>query len=83
LVALATSLSVLAAPSSKVGPCTPFPTAGTLQVDVAIIGGGASGSYAAVALKDQGKSVAIIEKNNHLVGGNPLGLLLFPLLVNS
>jgi len=36
--------------------------------DVAIIGGGASGSHAAVILKqDHGKSVVVIEKQDHLV----------------
>ena len=36
--------------------------------DVAIVGGGASGTYAAVRLKDQGKTVALIERDDHLVG---------------
>jgi ribulose 1,5-bisphosphate synthetase/thiazole synthase len=37
--------------------------------DVAVIGGGASGSYAAYVLReDFNKSVAIIEKENILVG---------------
>jgi len=35
--------------------------------DVAIIGGGASGSHAAVWLRDHGYSIALIEKNNRLV----------------
>jgi heterodisulfide reductase subunit A-like polyferredoxin len=38
-----------------------------VEVDVAIIGGGASGSYAAVKLKDMGKSVVLIEREDHLV----------------
>ncbi|KAK6716682.1 hypothetical protein SNK04_007634 [Fusarium graminearum] len=38
------------------------------EVDVAIIGGGATGSYAAVRLReDYGKSVLVIEKENRLV----------------
>lgn len=35
--------------------------------DVVILGGGASGSYAAVRLKDQGKSVIVVEQKDHLV----------------
>lgn len=36
--------------------------------DVAIVGGGASGSYAAVRLReDFGRSVVVIEAKNHLV----------------
>ncbi|KAM0347194.1 hypothetical protein ACHAO7_011293 [Fusarium culmorum] len=39
------------------------------EVDVAIIGGGATGSYAAVRLReDYGKSVLVIEKENRLGG---------------
>ncbi|KAF7720032.1 Beta-cyclopiazonate dehydrogenase [Penicillium ucsense] len=36
--------------------------------DVAIIGGGASGTYAAIRLRDQGKSVILIEKEERLGG---------------
>ena len=39
------------------------------DVDVAIIGGGVSGTYAAVRLYDQQKSIALIEPQDHL-GGN-------------
>lgn len=36
--------------------------------DVAIIGGGASGAYAAVRLRDDyGKSIALVEKQDRLV----------------
>jgi ribulose 1,5-bisphosphate synthetase/thiazole synthase len=35
--------------------------------DVAIVGGGASGTYAAIRLKDKGKTVALIEQKDHLV----------------
>mgnify|MGYP001950205819 CR=1 FL=1 len=35
--------------------------------DVAIIGGGASGSHAAVWLRDHGYSIVLVEKNNRLV----------------
>lgn len=44
--------------------------------DVAIVGGGASGTYAAIRLKDKGKTVALIEQKDHLVsiaGSFPAG----------
>ncbi|KAI2636535.1 FAD/NAD(P)-binding domain-containing protein [Hypomontagnella submonticulosa] len=36
--------------------------------DIAIIGGGATGTYAAINLKDQGKSIVVIERNTRLGG---------------
>lgn len=36
--------------------------------DVVILGGGASGTYAAILLQDLGKSVAVIERNDRLGG---------------
>jgi ribulose 1,5-bisphosphate synthetase/thiazole synthase len=43
------------------------------EVDVAIVGGGATGAYAAVRLReDYGKSVLVIEKQNRLVSPLPL-----------
>lgn len=39
-----------------------------IDVDVAIIGGGASGAYAAVRLReDFGKSIVVVEKEDRLV----------------
>jgi len=41
------------------------------EVDVAIVGGGATGAYAAVRLReDYGKSVLVIEKEDKLVSNN-------------
>jgi UDP-galactopyranose mutase len=40
----------------------------TRNVDVLIVGGGPSGTYAAVSLRDQGKSVIAIEKEGILGG---------------
>ncbi|KAJ9419690.1 hypothetical protein FOXG_19613 [Fusarium oxysporum f. sp. lycopersici 4287] len=41
----------------------------TLEVDVCIIGGGATGAYAAVRLReDYGKEVVVVEKQNRLGG---------------
>jgi succinate dehydrogenase/fumarate reductase flavoprotein subunit len=43
------------------------------EVDVVIVGGGATGAYAAVRLReDYGKSVLVIEKQNRLVSPSPL-----------
>ncbi|KAJ4378451.1 hypothetical protein N0V86_006154 [Didymella sp. IMI 355093] len=39
-----------------------------VDVDVAIIGGGSVGTYAAIQLKDQGKKVIVIEKKGRLGG---------------
>lgn len=39
-----------------------------LERDVCVIGGGASGTYAAVQLQQMGKSVALIEKQSRLGG---------------
>ncbi|MBE3042299.1 NAD(P)/FAD-dependent oxidoreductase, partial [Candidatus Bathyarchaeota archaeon] len=44
------------------------PRGSVLERDVCIIGGGASGTYAAVRLADEGYSVAVIEKEDHLGG---------------
>ena len=61
-----------------------------LERDVAIIGGGAAGTYAALRLRDLGKSVAIIERSGRLgghaetfrdpVSGAPIdiGVVIFP-----
>lgn len=40
----------------------------TLERDVCIVGGGSSGTYAAIQLKDQGYSVAVVERNDYLGG---------------
>ncbi|KAA8649281.1 hypothetical protein EYZ11_007959 [Aspergillus tanneri] len=41
----------------------------TIVRDVCIIGGGSTGTYAAIRLKEQGKSVAVVEQQ-HLLGGH-------------
>lgn len=46
---------------------TKFSLADTIVKDVVVLGGGASGSYAAVRLKDSGKSVIVVEQKNYLV----------------
>ncbi|KAI1911355.1 hypothetical protein LOZ12_003104 [Ophidiomyces ophidiicola] len=39
-----------------------------ITADVCVIGGGSTGTYAGVKLKDEGKSVVIIEQEDHLGG---------------
>ncbi|KAA8642433.1 hypothetical protein EYZ11_005608 [Aspergillus tanneri] len=39
-----------------------------MRRDVVVVGGGASGTYAAIRLKDQGKSVVVVEKTGRLGG---------------
>jgi NADPH-dependent glutamate synthase beta subunit-like oxidoreductase len=46
----------------------------TISRDVAVIGGGASGSHAAVWLRDHEKSVVVIEKADQLVSIDYLDL---------
>jgi len=47
---------------------TAFATSDIIERDVCVIGGGASGTYAAVRLRQNGKSVALIEKEDRLGG---------------
>ncbi|PKS05180.1 hypothetical protein jhhlp_008548 [Lomentospora prolificans] len=57
------SASAVHAQSDKHGP-----KPRVLERDVCIIGGGSSGTFAAVRLTDEGHSVAVIEKQDHLGG---------------
>lgn len=67
------ALSTLAGVSAKTcaqraSTSTSKSTSETIDVDVAIIGGGATGAYAAVRLRDDyQKAVLVIEKENRLV----------------
>ncbi|KAI8949444.1 FAD/NAD(P)-binding domain-containing protein [Xylaria longipes] len=45
-----------------------FSAADTIQRDIAIVGGGSSGTHAAIRLKDAGKTVVVIEKQAQLGG---------------
>ena len=40
---------------------------GVINRDVAIVGGGASGAHAAVKLRDMGKTIVLVEKDEKLV----------------
>lgn len=60
--------SVLSASNSSLfSPCSYAPE-DILIKDVVVIGGGASGTYGAIALKDTGRSVAVVEKKPHFGG---------------
>lgn len=62
---LAGFLSILAL---ELYPCLGQSSTDTIDVDVAIVGGGAAGSYAAVRLReDFNKTVVVIEKAARLV----------------
>ncbi|KAL4985084.1 hypothetical protein BDW68DRAFT_5368 [Aspergillus falconensis] len=73
-----TSLRVLASVLLGLASALPNPGNGkgnlptgdddTITRDFAIIGGGASGTFAAVRLREQGKSVVLIERDGHLGG---------------
>lgn len=47
---------------------TSFPPSDIIERDVVVIGGGSSGAYTAVRLRDSGKSVIIVEKKGFLGG---------------
>ncbi|KAF2123053.1 hypothetical protein BDV96DRAFT_561900 [Lophiotrema nucula] len=47
---------------------TLFSPSNTIERDVAVVGGGASGTYAAVQLHDLNKTIVLIERDDHLSG---------------
>lgn len=52
-----------------------FAPADIIERDVAIIGGGASGTYAAVRLReDHNVSIVVVEKEDHLVSRSGTGI---------
>ncbi|KAG8529124.1 uncharacterized protein KY384_005759 [Bacidia gigantensis] len=72
LLFLATCLATLP-PLTHAAPAVSFDTASyspsfIIKRDVVVLGGGASGTYAAIALRDRKKSVAVIEKQDYLGG---------------
>ncbi len=64
-VFLTSQAAALPSPSINTADYGP---ASIIRRDVCIIGGGSSGTYAAIGLRDQGKSVAVIEKQSVLGG---------------
>lgn len=59
--------TVAAASAQSLNPSA-YAACDIIERDVAIIGGGSSGTYGAVRLRDHGQSVVLIEKNNVLGG---------------
>ncbi|EED21091.1 conserved hypothetical protein [Talaromyces stipitatus ATCC 10500] len=53
--------------SSLFDPCSHAPE-DVMVRDIVVIGGGTSGTYGAIGLKDMGRSVAVVEKNPHFGG---------------
>lgn len=53
--------------ASQFDPCS-YAATDVLVRDVVVIGGGASGTYGAIALKDAGQSVAVVEKQGNFGG---------------
>lgn len=64
LLTLALCFSFIAAKSKE----SDFKKDDVITVDVAVIGGGSTGTYAAVKLRDAGKSIVVIERDDHLGG---------------
>ena len=60
-------LALATTPSQSFGNTT-YKSSSLISRDVCIIGGGSSGTYAAIALRDQQKSVAVIEVQSVLGG---------------
>lgn len=56
------------AQTAHVRPHWPIDRPSTLERDVVVIGGGAAGTHAAVRLQQEGKSVALLERNDRLGG---------------
>lgn len=68
-ILLSVSLTIQAAafPSPSINTADYGPSS-IIRRDVCVIGGGSSGTYAAIGLRDKGKSVAVIEKQGVLGG---------------
>ncbi|KAI4863966.1 FAD/NAD(P)-binding domain-containing protein [Hypoxylon rubiginosum] len=64
-IGISLSLAVSALASKCAAQCH---NAEVITRDVAIIGGGATGTYAAINLKDAGKSIVVVEKKGELGG---------------
>lgn len=66
---VASAVSALAAPSTNTKfDTSKFKADDIIRRDVAVVGGGSGGTYSAISLKDEGKSVIVIEKKNRLGG---------------
>jgi heterodisulfide reductase subunit A-like polyferredoxin len=66
-VGLVGASELSASNSSQSNPCS-YAAEDVLVRDVVVIGGGASGTYGAIALKDMGRSVVVVEKESRFGG---------------
>ncbi|KAM0805647.1 flavin-containing superfamily amine oxidase-like protein [Usnea florida] len=67
LLLLSLSALIRASPSASIDESA-YSSSSIIRRDVCIIGGGSSGTYAAIGLRDKGKSVAVIEAQGVLGG---------------
>ncbi|KAK4959989.1 hypothetical protein LTR10_002878 [Elasticomyces elasticus] len=67
LLSLAVSVAAKKSSHSQFDPCS-YAASDVLVRDVVVIGGGASGTYGAIQLKDAGRSVAVVEKADRFGG---------------
>ncbi|KAI9924190.1 hypothetical protein ASPWEDRAFT_158633 [Aspergillus wentii DTO 134E9] len=67
LLGLAAGLQVAVATNSTIDPAA-FNKADIIDRDVAVIGGGSAGTYAAIRLRQLNQSVAVVEKKDRLGG---------------
>ncbi|KAK8054367.1 Amine oxidase [Apiospora saccharicola] len=70
LTGLVPSLLLQSVSATVCKPRSQYPTADQqiIKRDVAVIGGGSAGTYAAIKLKDAGKTIVVIEPKNQLGG---------------
>ena len=67
LLLLSLSALITASPSPSIDESA-YSSSSIIRRDVCVIGGGSSGTYAAIGLRDKGKSVAVIEAQGVLGG---------------
>lgn len=67
LIFLSLSALITASPSASID-ASAYSSSSIIRRDVCIIGGGSSGTYAAIGLRNKGKSVAVIEAQGALGG---------------
>ncbi|KAK4890190.1 hypothetical protein LTR27_011072 [Elasticomyces elasticus] len=67
LLSFAVGVAATQSSHSQFDPCS-YAASDVLVRDVVVIGGGASGTYGAIQLKDAGRSVAVVEKADRFGG---------------
>src|SRR6187549_75697 len=54
--------------AAELSPRTAFAKTKTIERDVCVIGGGSSGTFSAIGVKDAGRSVVVLERSQRLGG---------------